>query len=120
MSLTLRDLVKHAATVQRIAKTAPRDLRNAADLIETGSALVGQFADSPLATAMGLARAATAAPKPKRTPSTRAPSTASFRPPAAPREAPLRVAPAEVIVATIDNDLDATVIDPRRPAPKRR
>jgi hypothetical protein len=30
------------------------------------------------------------------------------------------VAPAEVIVATIDNDLDATVIDPRRPAPKRR
>lgn len=116
--MNLRDLARHAATVQRLARTAPRDLRTAADLIETGSDLVAQFADSPLATAMGLARAASAAPKPKRAPSTRAPSVASFRPPAAPREAPIKVAPA--VLEVIDATFDETVIDPSKPAPKRR
>lgn len=125
--MNFRDAMKAAARVQRVLKTAPRDLRNfgdaahgAADLIETGSALVEQLAGSPFATAAGIAQAL-GAPKAKRPPPVRAPSTASFRPPPAPKpQPPIRVAPAEVIVATIDDEvLDATVIDPRRPAPKR-
>ena len=121
--MNLRDLARHAATIQRVAKTAPRDLRNAADLIETGTDLVAQFADSPLAAMVGLTRPAKAAPrpaaKPQRPPPVRAPSTPSFRTADERPAPPIRVAPAEVIVATIDDDLDATVIDPRRPAPKR-
>ena len=117
--MNLRDLARHAATIQRVAKTAPRDLRNAADLIETGTDLVAQFADSPLAAMVGLSRAVPkAAPKPQRPPPVRAPSTASFRTADERPAPPIRVAPAE-IVEVHDAVFDETVIDPRKPAPKR-
>lgn len=120
--MSLHDLLKHAKTVARVAKTAPRDLRNAADLIETVTDLGTQFADSPLAAMVGLARPAKAAPKPaakpQRPPPVRAPSTASFRTADERPAPPIRVAPAEVIEVH-DAVFDETVIDPRKPAPKR-
>lgn len=130
--MNFRDALKAATAVQKVLKTAPRDLRHfgdaahgAADLIETGQALVGQLAANPLASAMGIAQAFGGTPKPaspQRPPPQRAPATPAFREERAPRrQAPIKVAPAEVVVATIDDDvLDATVIDPSKPAPKRR
>lgn len=125
--MNLRDLVKHASAVRKVLKSAPGDLRHfgdaahgAADLIETGQQLAAQLAANPLASAMGIAQAFGGKPTtPPRAPAQRAPSTASFRPPPAPkRQAPIKVAPA--VVEVIDATFEETVIDPSKPAPKRR
>lgn len=128
--MNLRDLLRQASAVQRALEGAPEELRrmgdlahSAADLVESGTALARGLSASPLGSVLGVAQAAAAprpasAPRSHRAPSTRAPSTASFREPAPRREAPVPVSAAagEVIDATFDE----TVIDPSKPAARRR